>query len=49
MKHIISIVLFIMAILVCLLFGLAAEQWLPGFLLGLVFVLAGLFFYRRGK
>ena len=48
-RHIISYVLFVLALVILLLFGLAGRQWLAGVLVGLVFVLAGIFFYRRGK
>jgi hypothetical protein len=48
-RHIISYVLFILALVFLLFFGLVSRQWLAGVLVGLVFVLAGIFFYRRGK
>ena len=48
-RHIISYVLFILALVFLLLLGLAGRQWLVGILISLVFVLAGIFFYRRGK
>ena len=48
-RHIISIVLFVLAVLLLLAFGLVADSWLLGVPLGLAFALAGLLFYRRGK
>jgi len=48
-RHIISIVLFVLAVLLLLVFGLMADSWLVGVLFGLTFGLAGLFFFRRGK
>jgi len=48
-RHIISLILFVMAVLLLLAVGLITAKWLYAVLLGLVFLLAGLFFYRRGK
>jgi hypothetical protein len=48
-RRVMSYSLFVLAVVLLLLFGLAARQWLTGVFFGLVFLLAGLFFYRRGK
>lgn len=48
-RHIISYVLFILALIFLLLLGLVGRQWFAGILVGLIFVLSGIFFYRRGK
>jgi hypothetical protein len=48
-RHLISAVLFIIAVLLLLGFGAVRGQWTTGVLLGLVFAVAGIFFYRRGK
>jgi 1,4-dihydroxy-2-naphthoate octaprenyltransferase len=48
-RHIISLTLFVVAVLLLLVVGLGTAKWLVAVLLGLVFVLAGLVFYRRGK
>jgi pilus assembly protein CpaE len=48
-RHIISLVLFVVAVVLLIAVGLVTTKWLFAVLLGLVFVLAGLFFYRRGK
>jgi uncharacterized membrane protein len=47
--HILSLVLFILGIALFLLIWLVGRNLLTGVLLGLVFVFAGLIFYRRGK
>jgi hypothetical protein len=51
-RHIISIVVFILAVVLFLLIGLGwggLAGWLIGALVGAAFVVAGLFFWRRGK
>jgi hypothetical protein len=44
-----SYVLFILGILVFLLVGILAREWLYGILVGLICVIAAIIFYRRGK
>jgi hypothetical protein len=48
-RHLLSYVLFILGVVVLLLIGLLAGEWLLGILLGLVFVVVGFIFYRRGR
>ena len=48
-RRLLSYALIVLAVVLVLLFGLLAKQWLAGLLLGLAFALAGLFFYRRGR
>jgi hypothetical protein len=48
-RRVISIALFVLAVLVLLVFGLLGRQWLAGVLMGLVLAIAGVIFYRRGK
>ena len=48
-RRVLSYALFVLAVVLLVLFGLLAKQWLAGVLLGLAFVLAGIFFYRRGR
>ena len=51
-RHIISIVLFILAVVLFLVIGLGWTGWvgwLIGALVGAAFAVAGLVFYRRGK
>jgi len=47
--HLLSIVLFILGIVVFLVTWLAGGKLLAAILLGLIFILVGLVFYRRGK
>jgi hypothetical protein len=48
-RHVISSFLFALSVVILLLSGLGANNWPVGVLLLLVFLLAGIFFYRRGK
>jgi hypothetical protein len=51
-RHIISVVIFVLAAVLFLLIGLGwggLAGWLVGALVGAAFVVAGLFFWRRGK
>ncbi len=48
-RHLISYLLFVLAIIFLLVFGITRQQWLTGVLVAVVFVLVGLIFYRRGK
>jgi hypothetical protein len=51
-RHIISIVLFILAVALFLMMGLGwggLVGWLIGALVAAAFIVAGVFFYRRGK
>jgi hypothetical protein len=47
--RIISIALFVLGALLFLLLGPLVGEWLIGVLTGLVFVVVGLIFFRRGK
>lgn len=48
-SRILSYALFVLAVVVLLVFGLLVNNWLLGVLLGLVFVIVGFIFYRRGR
>jgi hypothetical protein len=54
-RRIISIVIFVLAVVLFLLIGLGwgggtdLAGWLIGALVGAAFIVAGLFFWRRGK
>jgi hypothetical protein len=51
-RHIISIVIFVLAVVLFLLMGLGwggLQGWLIGALVAAAFIVAGVFFYRRGK
>ncbi len=48
-RHIVSVVLFVVAVVFLVLGGVVAHNWLIGILIGLAFVFGGLIFYRRGK
>jgi hypothetical protein len=51
-RRIISIVIFVLAVVLFLLLGVGWggwQGWLIGALVGAAFIIAGLFFYRRGK
>jgi O-antigen/teichoic acid export membrane protein len=51
-RRIISIVLFVLAVVLFLLMGLAYKElwaWVIGALLAACFIVAGVFFWRRGK
>ena len=48
-RHIISYILIVLGVVLLLALGLAGGNWLTGVLLGLVFVIVGVVFYRRGK
>lgn len=48
-RRILSYALFIIGVLLFLAIGLLAREWLWGILVGLVFVIAAIIFYRRGK
>ncbi|MFC2023690.1 hypothetical protein ACFLT5_03020 [Chloroflexota bacterium] len=48
-RRVLSYALFVIAVVLLLAVGLVANQWITGILLGLVFAIAGIIFYRRGK
>ena len=48
-RRLVSYTLFVLAVVVLLLLGLVADNWLVGIPLGLAFLLVGIIFYRRGK
>jgi hypothetical protein len=48
-RHLLSYVLFILGVVVLLLIGLLAGEWLLGILLGLAFAVVGFIIYRRGR
>ena len=48
-RHIISIALFVLAGVLTLVLGLGANNWLLAVVVGLIFLLAGIIFYRRGR
>jgi hypothetical protein len=48
-RRILSYTLFILGVIVFLALGLGAGRWVSAVGLGLVFELAGVIFYRRGK
>ena len=48
-RHLISYILFAVGVIALLLLGLLSQQWGTGVLLALVFGVAGVLFYRRGK
>jgi hypothetical protein len=48
-RHTLSYVFFVLAVILLLLFGLVANNWLWGALLGLAGLLVGFLFYRRGR
>jgi Mn2+/Fe2+ NRAMP family transporter len=48
-RHIISYALFILGIVLLLVLGLAGGRWIEGVVLGLVFAIVGVIFYRRNK
>jgi glucose dehydrogenase len=48
-RRILSYALFIVALFAFLLVGALGGEWLFGLLLGLVLLIAGVVFYRRGK
>ena len=48
-RRLLSYVLFILGVVVLLLVGLLAGEWLLGILLGLAFVVVGFILYRRGR
>ncbi len=48
-RRIISYALFILGVVALLLLGLLRSEWGTGLLVGLVFEIAGIIFYRRGK
>ena len=48
-RRVLSYALFVLAVVLLLLVGLLSKQWLTGVLLGLIFAVAGVIFYRRGK
>jgi hypothetical protein len=51
-RRIISIVIFVLAVVLFLLIGLGwggLAGWVIGALVGAAFIVAGLFFWRRGK
>jgi hypothetical protein len=47
-RHILSIALILIGIVLFVVL-LVADQWLIGLLIGLIFAIAGVLFYRRGK
>ena len=48
-RRVFSYVLFVVGLVLFLLVGALAGDWLLALLLGLVFIIAGVVFYRRGK
>ena len=48
-RHLISYVLFALAVILFALVGLLSRQLATGVLVGLIFLIAGVIFYRRGK
>lgn len=48
-RRVLSYALFLLAIVVLLALGLGVGEWLVGILGGMVFIIAGVIFYRRGK
>ena len=48
-RRLFSYTIFVLAVVVLLLLGLALEQWAVGIFVGLAFALVGIIFYRRGK
>jgi hypothetical protein len=47
-RHILSIALIVLGVILFVVL-LLANQWLYGLLLGLIFAVVGVLFYRRGK
>ena len=48
-RHILSYALFVLAVVLLLVIGLLVNNWPVGIAVALVFVVAGVIFYRRGK
>lgn len=47
-RRLISYILFVLAVVLFLVLGLAGDNWLVGLLVGLLAVVVGIFFFRRG-
>ena len=48
-RRILSYALFALGLVFILVLGVGVGEWLTGLLVGLIFLIAGFIFYRRGK